>query len=31
MSFATKNEKQKRMSFVDGQIVCKDKTFTTSV
>ena len=25
MSFTTKNEKQNRMSFVDGQIVCKDK------
>ena len=30
MSFTTENEKQNRMSFLDVQNICKDKTFTTS-
>ena len=31
MSFTIHNEKQNRMSFLDVQITCEDKTFTTSV
>ena len=30
-SFTIGNEKQKRMSFLDVQIIHEDKTFTTSV
>ena len=30
MSFTIKNEKQNRMSFVDINTICKDKTFTIS-
>ena len=31
MSFTIESEKQNRMSFLDAQIICEDKTFTTSV
>ena len=31
MSFTIENEKQNRMSFLDVEIICEDKTFTTSV
>ena len=31
MSFTIENENQKRMPFLDVQIIRKDKTFTTSV
>ena len=31
MSFTIESEKQNRMSFLDVQIICEDKTFTTSV
>ena len=31
MSFTTEREKQNRMSFLDGQIIGEDKTFTTPV
>ena len=31
MLFTIENEKQNRMSFLDFQIICEDKTFTTSV
>ena len=31
MSFTIENEKQDRMFFFDVQIICEDKTFTTSV
>ena len=31
MSFTIENEKQNTMSFLDVQIICEDKTFTTSV
>ena len=31
MSFTIENEKQNRVSFFDVQIICEDKTFTTSV
>ena len=31
MSFAIKSEKQNRMSFLDVQIIHKDRTFTTSI
>ena len=31
MSFTIKSEKQNRMFFLDRQIVCEDKTFTSSV
>ena len=31
MSFTIENEKQNRMSFLDVQIIRKDKTFSTSV
>ena len=30
-SFTTESEKQNRMSFLDVQIICEEKTFTTSV
>ena len=28
MSFAIENKKQSRMSFLDVQVICEDKTFT---
>ena len=31
MSFAIENEKQSKMSFLDVQVICEDKTFTTCV
>ena len=31
MLFTIENEKQNRMSFLDVQIICEDRTFTTSV
>ena len=31
MSFAIENEKQNRMFVLNVQIICEDKTFTTSV
>ena len=31
MSFKNENEKQRRMYFLNVQIICEDKTFTTSV
>ena len=31
MSFTIEREKQKRISFLDIEIICEDKTFTTSV
>ena len=31
MSFAIENEKQNRMFILNVQIICEDKTFTTSV
>ena len=31
MLFTIENEKQNRMSFLDVQIICEDKTFTTTV
>ena len=31
MSFTIESEKQNRMSFLDAQIICEDKIFTTSV
>ena len=30
MTFIIENEKKNRMSFLDVQIICEDKTFTTS-
>ena len=30
MSFTIESEKQSRMSFLDVQIICEDKIFTTS-
>ena len=30
MSFTNKNEKQNRISFLNVQIICEDKTFITS-
>ena len=31
MAFTTENEKQYRLSFLDVDIICEDKTFTISV
>ena len=31
MSFTIEREKQNRISFLDIEIICEDKTFTTSV
>ena len=31
MSFIIENEKQNRISFLDVQIICENKTFTTSI
>ena len=31
MSLTTESEKQNRMPFLDVNIICEDKTFTTSV
>ena len=31
MAFTTENEKQYRLSFLDIDIICEDKTFTISV
>ena len=31
MSYAIRNEKQNRMSFLDVQIICEDKKFIISV
>ena len=31
MLFTIQNEKQNRMSFLDVQVICEDKTVTTSV
>ena len=31
MSFSFESEKQNRMSFLDVQFICEDKTFVTSV